>query len=106
MKLAGTFSCVTLLLHGNPGQKVEWGTVRNDKSHLKSLDEIERDCIPGLVEVLQTEGIEGVDYALWNMTCWHELYDPCIWRQRATEEQKRVGWEMWMRMEKIICTLL
>lgn len=38
--------------------------------------------------------------------CWHEHYDPCIWRSRATEEQKRVGWETWVRMEKIICTVL
>lgn len=25
---------------------------------------------------------------------------------RATEEQKRVGWEMWVRMEKITVTVL
>jgi len=76
------------------------------RPHLKSLEEIERDCIPGLVEVLQVEGIEGVRYALWEMTHWHERYDPCIWRSRATAEQKRVGWEMWVRMEKIIATVL
>lgn len=33
--------------------------------HLKTLEEIERDCVPGLVEVLSVEGIEGVRYALW-----------------------------------------
>lgn len=33
-------------------------------------------------------------------------YDPCIWRSRATEEQKRAGWEMWVRMEKIIAVVL
>ncbi len=76
------------------------------RPHLKTLEEIERDCIPGLVEVLRMEGIEGVRYALWDMTRWHEKYDPCIWRSRATEEQKQVGWEMWVRMEKIICTVL
>jgi hypothetical protein len=76
------------------------------RPHLKSLEEIERDCVPGLVEVLKTEGIEGVRYALWDMTRWHEHYDPCIWRSRATAEQKRVGWEMWVRMEKIIATVL
>ena len=32
--------------------------------------------------------------------------DPCVWRRRATDEQKRVGWEMWVRMEKIIATVL
>ena len=72
------------------------------RPHLKALHEIERDCIPGLVEVLRMEGIEGVRYALWDMTRWHERYDPCLRRSRATEEQKRVGWEMWVRMEKII----
>jgi hypothetical protein len=56
--------------------------------HLRTLEEIERDCIPGLVEVLQTEGVEGVRYALWDMTGWHRDYDPCVWRSRATEEQK------------------
>ena len=75
--------------------------------HLKTLDEIERTCVPGLVEVvLRTEGIEGVRYAPWDMTGWHRDYDPCIWRSRADEERKRVGWEMWVRMEKIIATVL
>ncbi len=74
--------------------------------HLKTLEEIERECIPGLVEVLRWEGIEGVRYALFDMTGWHEDYDPCIWRKRATEEQKRVGWEMWVRMEKILAMVL
>lgn len=76
------------------------------RSHLKSLEEIERDCIPGLVEVLKTEGTKGVRYALWDMTHWHVRYDPCIWRSRATAKQKRVGWEMWVRMEKLIATVL
>ncbi|MDP9438920.1 MAG: hypothetical protein M3P49_09265 [Actinomycetota bacterium] len=76
------------------------------RPHLMTLEEIERTCIPGLVEVLRTEGIEGVRYALWDMTGWHRDYDPCVWRSRATEERKRVGWEMWVRMEKIIVTVL
>ena len=79
---------------------------RREERHLKSLTEIERDCVPGLVEVLRTEGVEGVRYALWDLTDWHEKYDPQIWRNRATEEQKRVGWESWVRMERIICTVL
>lgn len=78
----------------------------NSRKHLKTLEEIERDCIPGLVEVLHLEGIEGVRFTLWDMTNWHVKYDPCIWRNRATEEQKRIGWEMRVRMEKIICTVL
>ena len=76
------------------------------RRHLKTLDEIEKDCIPGLVEILHLEGIEGVRFALWDMTDWHIKYDPCAWRHRATDEQKRVGWEMWVRMEKIIATVL
>jgi hypothetical protein len=74
--------------------------------HLKTLAEIERKCIPGLVEVLKQEGVEGVRYALWDMTGWHRDYDPCVWRHRATGEQKRIGWEMWVRMERIIATVL
>lgn len=54
--------------------------------HLKTLGEIERDCIPGFVEVLRAEGVEGVRYALWEMTHWHEHYDPYPWRSRASEE--------------------
>ena len=42
--------------------------------HLKALEEIERTALPGLVEVLRTEGIEGVRYALWDMTGWHRDY--------------------------------
>ena len=31
--------------------------------------------MPGLAQVLHTEGIEGVLYALWGMTGWHQDYD-------------------------------
>jgi hypothetical protein len=74
--------------------------------HQKTLEEIERDCIPGLVRVLREEGLEAVRYFLWDMTGWHHDYDPVLWRHRATEEQKRVGWEMWVRMDRIMCTVL
>ena len=76
------------------------------KPHLRTLEEIERTCVPGLVEGLRTEGIDGGRYALWDMTGWHRDYDPCVWRRRATDEQKCEGWEMWVRMEKIIATVL
>ncbi len=76
------------------------------RPHLEVLEESERTCVAGFVEVLRTEGIDSVRYALWDMTGWHRDYDPCVWRNRATEEQKRVGWEMWVRMEKIIATVL
>lgn len=48
--------------------------------HLKTLEEIERGCIPSLVEVLRWEGIEAVRYALFDITNRHADYDPCIWR--------------------------
>jgi hypothetical protein len=31
---------------------------------------------------------------------------PVTWRNRATEEQKRIGWERAVRIEKILCTVL
>jgi hypothetical protein len=74
--------------------------------HLKALEEIEREGIPGLVEVLREEGFDAVRYVLWDATGWHRDYSPAAWRNRATEEHKRIGWEMAVRMEKIICTVL
>ncbi len=74
--------------------------------HLQSLEEIERDGIPGLVEVLREEGLDGVRYALWDATGWHRDYSPAAWRNRATAEQKRKGWEMAVRIEKILVTVL
>ena len=74
--------------------------------HLKTLEEIERTVLPGLVEVLRTEGIDGVRYALWDMTGWRRDYSPVAWRSRATEEQKRIGWGMRVRTKKIIATVL
>ncbi len=76
------------------------------KPYLTTLEEIEHDCIPGLVQVLREEGLEAVRYFLWDLTGWHHNYDPVLWRNRATKEQKRIGWEMWVRMEKIIATVL
>ena len=43
---------------------------------------------------------------MWDITGWHRDYGPCMWRRQATEEQKREGWEMWVRMGKIIATVL
>jgi hypothetical protein len=60
----------------------------------------------GLVEVLREEGIDAVRYVLWDATGWHRDYSPLAWRIRATEEQKRIGWEMAVRIEKILCTVL
>src|SRR3712207_819783 len=74
--------------------------------HLQVLEEVERDGIPGLLEILCEEGIDGVRYALWDTTGWHRDYSPPDWRNRATEEQKRIGWEIAVRIEKIIATVL
>ncbi len=74
--------------------------------HLKALEEIEREGIPGLVEVLREEGTDAVRYVLWDATGWNCDYSPLAWRNRVTEEQKRVGWEMAVRIEKILCTVL
>ena len=73
---------------------------------LQALEEVEKAGIPGLLEVLREEDIDGVRYALWNATGWHREYSPPAWRNRATEEQKREGWEMAVRVEKIIATVL
>jgi hypothetical protein len=80
--------------------------VRDTPPHLKTLQEIERECIPVLVEVLRESGIDAVRYVLWDATGWHKDYSPHAWRNRATEEQKRRGWEMAVRIEKIIATVL
>jgi hypothetical protein len=35
------------------------------------LGEIEKEGLPGLVEVLREEGIDAVRYAFWDATGWH-----------------------------------
>jgi hypothetical protein len=37
------------------------------KPHLRTLEEIERECIPGLVQVLREENLEVVRYFPWNL---------------------------------------
>jgi hypothetical protein len=74
--------------------------------HLQALKEIERNGILGLVEVLCEEGLDAVRYVLWDATGWHRDYSPPAWRHRATAEQKKRGWEMAVRIEKILCTVL
>lgn len=44
--------------------------------HLKALEEIEREGIPGLVEVLREEGIDAVRYIFWDAIVWHRDFDP------------------------------
>jgi CPA1 family monovalent cation:H+ antiporter len=49
---------------------------------------------PYAVYMLAEECLDGVRYALCDATGWHRDYSPPAWRNRATEEQKRIGWEM------------
>lgn len=50
--------------------------------------------------------LKGTRYALWDATGWHRDYSPPAWRNRTTTEQKRLGWAMVVRIEKILCTAL
>jgi hypothetical protein len=47
-----------------------------------------------------------VRYALRDPTDWRKVRSPFAQRNRATEEQKRKGWEMAVRIELILYTLL
>ena len=80
--------------------------MKDTPPHLEALEEIEREGLPGLVEVLREGGTDAVRYALWDATGWHRNYSPPAWRNRATEDQKRRGWEMAVRIEKIIAVVL
>jgi hypothetical protein len=80
--------------------------MKDTPPHLRVLEEVEETGIAGLVEVLREEGLDGVRYALWDATGWHRDYSPAAWRNRATDEHKRIGWEMAVRIEKIIVTVL
>jgi hypothetical protein len=52
--------------------------MKDTPPHLKELEEIERECIPGLVEVLREDGLVAVRYVLWDATDWHHNYDPPV----------------------------
>ena len=83
--------------------------MRSDEGHaphLQALEEIEQASIPSLLEVLREEGIDGMRYALWNVSGWHRDYSLPALRNRATKGQKRRGWNMVVRIEKIIATVL
>ncbi len=83
--------------------------MRDTPQHLKTLEDLEeivKTGIPGLMEVLREEGLDAVRYVLWDATGWHRDYSPPAWRHRATAEQKKRGWEMAVRIEKILCAVL
>jgi hypothetical protein len=50
--------------------------------------------------------LEELKFTLWELTGWHENYDPEVLGDAATEEQKREGWKMAIRMKKIRARLL
>jgi hypothetical protein len=56
--------------------------------------------------VLREEGLDAVRYVLWDATGWQRDYSPPAWRNRATDEEKQISWEMAVRIEKILCTVL
>ena len=75
--------------------------------HLDVLEEIERDGLPGLVEVLHQEGLDAVRLILWDVTRWDQDYGFLLaLKSDVPEEQKRVGWEMFVFIEKILVTVL
>jgi hypothetical protein len=75
--------------------------------HLDVLEEIERDGLPGLVEVLRQEGLDAVRYVLWDVTGWDRDYGLLLaLTSDVPEEQKRIGWEIFVCIEKILVTVL
>ena len=56
--------------------------MKDTPPHLQALEEIEKAGIPGLLEVLREEGVDGVRYTLWDATGWHRDYSPPVLRLR------------------------
>ncbi len=81
-------------------------TAKARAPQFQALKEIEQAGIPGFVGVLREEGIDGVRYALWNATGRRRDYSLPAWRSLAAEAQKRICWELAMRIEKIVATVL
>ncbi len=50
--------------------------MRETQPNLEAQEKIERERIPGLMNVLREEGLEAVRYLLWDMTGWRADYDP------------------------------
>jgi hypothetical protein len=74
--------------------------------HLRMLEEIERECVPGLVEMLRKEGLAAVRHALWDMTGWRRHHSPHALQGGVAEDRDRVDWEMRVKIEKILLTVL
>lgn len=58
------------------------------------------------MEATREEGVKDVRYVLWDATGWQRHYNPPAWRNRVISEQKRVGWEMVVRIAKTVFTML
>jgi hypothetical protein len=61
--------------------------------HLRTLEDLERTSIPGLVEVPREEGIDVVRYAVWGATGWHRGYSSPALRRWALRSRRVGGWE-------------
>ncbi len=72
-------------------RRVEWPRMSEPRPHLKTLEEIERTCVPGLVEVMRAEGIEGVRYALWDITNRHRDYDVGLYVENEPQRGRGVS---------------
>ena len=46
--------------------------MRDTPPHLKPLEEIEREGLPDLVEVLREEGLDAVRHVLWQAAGWRD----------------------------------
>jgi hypothetical protein len=46
--------------------------MRDTPPHLKPLEEIEREGLPDLVEVLREEGLNAVRHVLWQAAGWRD----------------------------------
>jgi hypothetical protein len=74
--------------------------------YLIAIEEIEKEWIPALRNLLRWELLDEFKFTLWGLSGWHEDYDPYIVDEEATEEQKKEGWEMAIRMKKIMARVM
>ncbi len=56
--------------------------------------------------MLRKEGSDALRDVLWDATGWHRDCSPPACGNWATEDQKRKGWAMAVRIEKIIAKVL
>jgi hypothetical protein len=64
---------------------------RSLPQHLKTLDDIEKTSIPGLVEVLREEDVDAVRHVLWEMTSWHRDYSIPAWLEEGIRRTEGEG---------------